>query len=115
MTDPLRRLIAYIAAVVVEGHAAAGVFDFEIGSRFTVSGSIEGDTVDVTDETDGLRLVGELPRLFQADGSVVTLEIEDDEFTAVDTASGDRLTGRVSGRNIDLHDETEGKDYVYCL
>lgn len=71
--------------------------------------------MNVIDETEGLRLAGELPRLFQADDSVVTLEIEDDEFTTVDTASGDRLTGRVSGRNIDLHDENEGKDYVYCL
>ena len=115
MTDPLRRMIAYIAAVIVEGHFAEGVFDFEIGSRFTVSGSIEGDTVDVTDETDGLRLAGELPRLFQADGTVVTLEIKDDEFTAVEATSGDKLTGRVSGRNIDLHDAAQGKDYVFCL
>lgn len=115
MRDALRRLIAFAAGVLVEGHQAEGIFDFATGSRFPVSGKVEDDTLDLTDETDGARLSGTLPDLRTADGARVTLEIDDDEFEGVDTATGARVHGRVSGRNIDLHDDQTGDSYTFCL
>lgn len=115
MTDALRRLLAFVAGVVVEGHQAEGVFDFEVGSRFAVIGSIDDDRVDVTDATAGVRLHGRLPRLEREDGGAVELHIAGDDICGIDQASGTRFSGRVSGRNIDLDDERTGQRHIYCL
>lgn len=115
MNDPIRRLVAFVAGVVVEGHQAEGVFDFEIGSRFPVSGTIDGDDVDIVDETAGVRLAGTSPALRQDDVGTVELHIEDDDFSGVDHVTGVRFDGRVSGRNVDLNDRATGVTHIYCL
>ena len=115
MDDPLRRLLAFVAGVAVEGHQAEGVFDFEVGSRFPVSGTISGNEVDVTDETAGVRLSGRLPNLQTSDGKPVSLNLAGDAFDGADEASGHAFAGEVTGRNIDFTDKKTGIDYTYCL
>lgn len=114
MDDALRRLVAFVAGVTVEGHQAEGVFDFEIGSRFPIAGVVDGGTVEVIDQTDGVRLVGVLPEL-RHDRGTLELHLLDDEFTGLDHAAGARFDGRVSGRNIDLNDHATGVTHIYCL
>jgi hypothetical protein len=115
MDDPLRRLIAFVAGVAVEGHQAEGVFDFEVGSRFPVSGTLQGNDVDVKDETAGVTLSGRLPNLQTADGKPVSLNLAGDAFDGADEASGHAFAGEVSGRNVDFTDKKTGIDYTYCL
>ncbi len=114
MDDALRRLVAFVAGVAVEGHQAEGVFDFEIGSRFPIAGVVDDGSVEVTDQTDGVRLIGVLPELRHGDG-VVELHLLDDEFTGLDHVTGARFDGRVSGRNIDLNCHATGITHIYCL
>jgi len=114
LTPVQRRLVAYLAGVLIEGYSVEGIFDFDVGSRFPVAGSVEDDRVDITDETDGLRLTGTLPRLEDAQGTAIALHlVDDDEFTG-ETPSG-AFHGRVAGRNIDLFDDTSGEQYTLCL
>jgi hypothetical protein len=115
MTPALRRLIAYVAGVAVEEQPAEGVFDFEIGSRFPVAGTIDGTAVDVTDQTDGVRLTGTLPHLTAGDGAPVILNLAGDAFDGADEASGHAFAGEVSGRNIDFEDKKTGESFTYCL
>jgi hypothetical protein len=115
MTPALRRLIAYVAGVAVEEQPAEGVFDFEVGSRFPVSGHIDGNAVDVTDETDGVRLTGRLPHLTAGDGAPVILNLAGDAFDGADEGSGHAFAGEVSGRNVDFEDKKTGASYTYCL
>lgn len=115
MDEALRRLVAFVAGTVVEGHQAEGIFDFATGSRFPVSGMVEGDTVDVVDETDGVRLSGVLPALATDRGESVTLDVADDEFKGRDHTRDTAFHGRVAGRNIDFEDAATGESYTYCL
>lgn len=115
MDAALRRLIAYVACVAVEEQPAEGVFDFEVGSRFPVSGTIDGNAVDVTDETDGVRLAGTLPHLTTGDGAPVILNVAGDAFDGADEASGHAFNGEVMGRNVDLTDKKSGESFTYCL
>lgn len=115
MDEPLRRLVAFVAGTVVEGHQPDGVFDFATGSRFPVAGTVGGTAVDVVDETDGARLAGSLPALRTAGGGALILEIEDDTFHGRDGARGAAFRGRVAGRNVDLEDAATGDSYTYCL
>lgn len=115
MDAALRRLVAFIAGTAVEGRHVDGIFDFEIGSRYPISGGLDGARVDARDETDGVRLHGMLPTLARHDGTGVELLIEDDTFTGLDRKCGTHFHGRVSGRNIDLHDAMTGETYNYCL
>ena len=115
MDAPLRRLVAYVAGAAATGQAAEGVFDFEVGSRFPVTGSVADDRVDVTDATDGVRLGGTLPDLKRNDGTAVELRLDGDDFEGVDHGSGHVFRGRVSGRNIDLTDAADGIERFYCL
>lgn len=115
MDDPLRRLIAFVAGVAVEGHQAEGVFDFEVGSRFAVSGTIHGNDIDVRDETADVRLAGRLPNLQTGDGKPVSLNVAGDAFDGADEASGHAFSGEVTGRNVDFTDKKTGIDYTYCL
>ena len=101
--------------MAVEGHQAEGVFDFEVGSRFPVSGTIQGNAVDVIDETAGVKLTGRLPNLETGQGKPVSLNIAGDAFDGADEASGHAFAGEVSGRNVDLTDKKTGIDYTYCL
>jgi len=114
MDDALRRLVAFVAGVATEGQQAEGIFDFEIGSRFPIAGIVDGGSVEVIDQTDGVRLIGALPELRHADG-IVELHLLDDEFTGLDHAANARFDGRVSGRNIDLNDHATGVTHIYCL
>lgn len=115
MDAALRRLLAYLAGAAVSGVRADGVFDFEVGSRFPVSGSMQGETVDLTDETDGVHLAGTLPGLRRGDGGVVEFRLDGEDFEGIDRASGARFHGRVSGHNVDLTDEADGIERYYCL
>lgn len=115
MQPALRRLVAFIAGTAIEGQHVEGVFDFEIGSRYPISGEVDGVRVDVRDETDEVRLRGTLPYLAQDGGTALELHLEDDEFTGLDHATGAPFHGRVAGRNIDLTDEETGEIYTYCL
>jgi len=115
MQPPLRRLIAYVAGVAVEEQPAEGVFDFEIGSRFPVTGTIDGNRVEVRDETDGVSLTGTLPHLTTGTGAPVILNLASDAFEGADEASGHAFAGEVMGRNVDLTDKKTGESYTYCL
>lgn len=115
MREAVRRLVAFTAGVIVEGHQPDGIFDFATGSRFPVTGDIDGDSVDIADETEGVRLTGTLPDLQTGDGQSLTLRIEDDAFGGTDDLSGAAFHGRVSGRNIDLADTETGDSYTFCL
>lgn len=115
MDDPLRRLVAYVAGAATTGQEAGGVFDFEVGSRFPVTGSVADARVDVTDATDGARLTGTLPDLRRGDGEALELRLDGDDFEGVDRTSGHAFHGRVSGRNIDLTDAADGVERYYCL
>lgn len=114
LTPVQRRLVAYLAGIVIEGYSVEGIFDFDVGSRFPVAGSIEDDRVDISDETDGLRLTGTLPHLEDAHGTAITLHLVDDDEFAGETPSG-RFHGRVAGRNIDLFDDAAGTQHTMCL
>jgi len=113
LTPVQRRLVAYLAGVVIEGYSVEGIFDFDVGSRFPVAGSIEDDRVDISDETAEVRLTGTLPDLRSDDGTRIAVHLDDDEFTG-ETPAG-RFHGRVAGRNIDLFDDTAGEQHTMCL
>lgn len=115
MDAALRRLIAFVAGVAVEEQQPEGVFDFEIGSRFPVTGTIQGNAVEVTDATDGVRLTGTLPHLTTGTGAPVILNIAGDAFDGADEASGHAFSGEVLGRNVDLTDKKSGESFTYCL
>jgi hypothetical protein len=115
MDPALRRLIAFVAGVAVEGHMAEGVFDFEVGSRFPVAGTIQGNAVEVTDQTAGVRLTGTLPNLATDSGAAVSLNVAGDAFDGAEEAGGHAFSGEVLGRNVDFTDKTAGEDFTYCL
>lgn len=121
MTDPRRKIIAFIAARLLTTKKSGAVYDFQSSSFTHVSGDITEKKVNVYDHDRGCHLGGNLSgkqfSLYDfGDSSHINLELENNgKFKGYDFGTSSHFSGTVNGSSISFYDFQTGKFYNYSI
>ena len=121
MTDPRRKIIAFIAARLLTTNKSGSVYDFQSSGFTHVSGDITDNKINVYDHDRGCHVGGNLSgkqfSLYDfGDSSHINLELEGNGgFKGYDFGTSSHFSGTVNNNSISFYDYQTSEFYDYSI
>lgn len=120
MKTHIRRMVAFVAARLVSGKSASGVYDQSAAKQFAFSGEFNPTKFKVRDheqgcDASGLGGSGLFTLTHPDNGLPITLKVNGSTFEGFDYACAKRYHGSVNGNHVSLHDDQAGQQFDFTL
>jgi len=120
MKSNLRALIACAAGCLISGKKPSSVYDYSKGGYITISGSINGRSVQLYDHDVSCHFSGngsetEYSFYHHGEGCHVSLTLNSRQFSGYDHGTGSHFSGQVNGGSISVYDHQAGSYFNYSI
>ena len=116
MNRHTRTCIAFVAASIISGIKATGIYDYDRSRHLNFSSTISEPTVQVYDYERSCHFGGRLPSLFDYGRGVdILLHIDKSSFGGYDYGDDVHFIGHVSNGSVSLYDFSEFRYFNYSI
>jgi hypothetical protein len=108
MDEGTRACIAYIAGALVNKNCGNVVYDHSRSMFISISGSVEGNHVNIYDHDRDSYITGAISNLYDfCRNSTISLSVKGNQIYGYDHGDGHDFWGTVNGNSVDVfHHET---------